>query len=133
MESAAPSLAPIQAPPGPKREFSSRGLAQAYRIRELAFELAEKLREASSEEVEEYATRAQALRNLGTVWEASMDRIRIVKGRPLPGSLRPERKPSRRRPRAERLEPTLAQLPTPPPESVAATAPPEPPPDDPGL
>jgi hypothetical protein len=76
------------------------GLQQAYTIRNLAADEAKCLRDAPALSLEDKATRAQALRNLTLVWETASERIRILRGRPLPGSLRPERKPSKRKPRS---------------------------------
>ena len=65
------------------------GLTQAYELRDLASEHAYELRDCEAVTVQDKASRAQALRNLASVWEVASERIRIIKGKPMPGSLRP--------------------------------------------
>lgn len=68
-------------------------IRQAYDIRDLAALCIVDLDQSPAYTLQEKALRAQALRNLEGVWTDACDRIRVMRGRPLPGSLRPERKP----------------------------------------
>ncbi len=79
----------------------ARGLIQAYQIRDFAASEALALREAEVKDNQERFARARALRDLTSVWSDACDRIRILRGRPLPGSLRPEHKSKRAAPRVE--------------------------------
>ena len=87
---------------------------QAFDLRDLAAILALELHNAQASTLQEKALRAQALRNLTNVWSDALERIRILRGRPLPGSLRPERKPAKKRPRAS--GPLFPRQPIAPPE-----------------
>lgn len=71
------------------------GLTQAYELRDTASDQANELRDCPALTLEDKATRAQALRNLASVWEVASDRIRIIKNKPMPGSLRPVAKPKK--------------------------------------
>jgi hypothetical protein len=73
---------------------------QAFDLRDLAALLALELHDQAAPDLASKALRAQALRNLTNVWSDALESIRILRGRPLPGSLRPERKPSKRKPRS---------------------------------
>ena len=75
-------------PPG-----NNFGLKQAYDIRDLAAKQALELADCHPTTVQELAARAQALRNNTAVWETAAERIRIMRGRPLPGSLKPVKAP----------------------------------------
>ena len=90
-------VSPLKPKPnvGPQRTHA-RGLTQAYEFREIASMHALELKDTPAGNLEELATRAQALRNLANVWSLASDRIRILRGRPLPGSLRPEPKKPKR-------------------------------------
>ena len=84
--------------PKPRASGNNRGLAQAYEFRDLAAEEAQKLRALpSAANMVESQARARALRDLCTVWRDASERIRILRNRPLPGSLRPEKKPAKRK------------------------------------
>ena len=94
---------------------------QAFDLRDLAALLALELYEQPAPDLASKALRAQALRNFTNVWSDALERIRILRGRPLPGSLRPERKPSKRKPRASGPVPPPKQepeLPAPSKESL---------------
>lgn len=83
---------------------------QAYDLRDLAALLAMQLDSVPATSLQEQALRAQALRNFSTVWTDACDRIRILRGRPLPGSLRPERKPKTRpKPASPLVMPAMPQ------------------------
>jgi hypothetical protein len=55
---------------------------------------------------------ANAINNIARTWEAAVERVRICKGEPLPGSYRPERKQSKVRDAFGGLD-SVIQLPTP--------------------
>lgn len=67
----------------------NRGLQQAYNIRDMAANEAKALAESTCEDLEQRLSRAQAIRAMVAVWSDASDRIRILRGRPLPGSKRP--------------------------------------------
>ena len=74
------------------------GEMQAYRLREVCFRLALDCAGVTAPEwTDELRARAQAVSGLVRGWAEADERARIARGRPLPGSLRPERK---RKPRA---------------------------------
>jgi len=98
--------------PRPKNKFV--GLSQAYELRELAFQEAASIAKSEPSTFDERIARARALQALGSLWTDACDRIRIMRGRPLPGSLRPERKPSKRKPRASGPVAPPKQEPEPP-------------------
>jgi len=58
-------------------------------MRDFAANEAMSLKECSVNTIEEKVMRARALKDLNSVWYASSERIRIIKGKPMPGSLRP--------------------------------------------
>ncbi len=70
---------------------NNRGLAQAYDLRDIAATMGIELKDCPAETLQDKATRARALRDCVSVWDSARDAIRIIKGRPLPGSLRPEK------------------------------------------
>lgn len=73
---------------------NNRGLTQAYDFRDFAAEEAMRLKDEVVTTLQEKLARAKALQALAVVWTDASDRIRILRGRPLPGSLKPEpRKP----------------------------------------
>lgn len=98
---------------GPKRKPGGRAaLAQCLDMQECVYSTALLLKDdcVESTEREERARCASALASLCKAWEAMDDRRRILRGKPLPGSLRPERKPVKKRvvshaPTEEPLEP----------------------------
>lgn len=69
---------------------NNRGLAQAYDIRDIAAKEAIELGRAETKDLSERLARAKAMQSLASVWSDASDRIRILRGRPLPGSRRPE-------------------------------------------
>ena len=77
------------------------GMMQAYALRQLAFDLARQIGGAKPCDVsEELRAQANATTQLIRAWAEADERARIARGRPLPGSLRPERKLAKRKPRA---------------------------------
>jgi hypothetical protein len=46
--------------------------------------------ESSEEAIERHARKCVALAQVARAWESAVDRARILRGRPLPGSLRPK-------------------------------------------
>lgn len=81
----------------PKPTGNNRGLAQAYDLRDVAAEEALALREIPAITLREHAIKATALKALGILWSEASERIRILRNRPLPGSLRPEKKAGKRK------------------------------------
>ena len=80
---------------------NNRGLTQAYILRDLTQTEAVSLRDAPLTEDETRSARANALASLVRAWDIASERIRIIRGRPLPGSLKPvaaERSTSKRKP-----------------------------------
>lgn len=76
---------------------NNRGLSQAYLIRNTAAFQVLALNEVPDDNtLEAKVTRARALRDLTAVWDNASERIRIIRGRPLPGSLKPK-EPKRKR------------------------------------
>ena len=73
----------------------SKGLSQAYDLQDFAYSalmsLREKLRSPTGS-LDITRDDAQAIAQLIKSWETAQDRIRIHRGKPLPGSLRPEKK-----------------------------------------
>jgi hypothetical protein len=69
----------------------SRVLSQCLDIQNLAYEIAMgfKTLEPSDEAIDRHARKCVALAQVSRAWEAAADRARILRGRPLPGSLRP--------------------------------------------
>ena len=70
----------------------SVGLTQAYKLRQFAFETADELSKTKASTLEESVARAQGLSQSIKSWQIATDRVRIMRGRPLPGSLRPKAK-----------------------------------------
>ena len=118
--------------PHDRRNGNSRGLTQAYELRDLAANTAMALKEELTQpdgkliiRRDEYGkpVDAPAIAQLIRAWSEAREAIRILRGRPLPGSLRPERKTTRK-PRASvapiaRVAPTPPQEPTQPPANTA--------------
>lgn len=75
----------------------NRGLFQAYYVRDTCIEQLEELKTEPLGEKETLSARAQAKAALIKAWDCATDRIRIMKGRPMPGSLRPERRAPKRK------------------------------------
>jgi hypothetical protein len=90
-------------------------MMQAYALRQLAFDLAREVGLAKVSELsDELRAQAQAVTGLIRAWAEADERARIARGRPLPGSLRPERKSKvKRRPIVQpvRVTPAPADLP----------------------
>ena len=82
-------------------------LRQACDLKDLAYEVAMQLRAKfqTEEECENERTRAQAITALTKSWAESADVMRIARGKPLPGSLRPESKP--KKPKRSKAQVTL--------------------------
>lgn len=76
---------------------NNRGLTQAYILRDLTQEEAVALKDAPMSEAETRSARASALANLVRAWDIASERIRIIRGRPLPGTLKPEANASKAR------------------------------------
>ncbi len=71
-------------------------LAEAIEIKAIAFNTLKKLQASidspDKETAEQARAMAQAVTTLIKGWETGVDAIRIARGKPLPGSLRPESK-----------------------------------------
>ena len=104
-----------------------RGLCQAYDLRDFAASEALALKDVPVSDPEDRYARARALRDLASVWETASDRIRLLRGRPLPGSLRPERKTKPQRTPTIRVKAKVEQpvsTPEAPKEPTGIAAPP---------
>ena len=66
----------------------SRALSQCLDIQNLAYETAMgfKTLDSKEEAIELHARKCVALAQVSRAWEAAVDRARILRGRPLPGS-----------------------------------------------
>lgn len=95
----------------PKRDGRSRGLLQAYELRQLAHELAMKL--ASGEASEKESKVARDITGLIRAWAEADDRVRIHRGKPLPGTLRPKQEKAKHATNATPVEPVPSAEPTP--------------------
>ena len=73
----------------------SRTQLQARKLRDVAFEFA--LRLADNPQDESLKDVCRSLDSIIRAWENASERERIAAGRPLPGSIRPEKKIRRRR------------------------------------
>ena len=72
----------------------SQGLTQAYQLRNLSSAQALDLGQAPATKLRDKLAKAQGFAALVKSWEITSDRIRIMRGHPLPGSRKPEpRKP----------------------------------------
>jgi hypothetical protein len=80
--------------PNTGRRYSKAGLLQAYELRDLAWGLAKKLGAGTANETEQKA--AREVTGLIRAWSEADDRVRIHRGKPLPGTLRPKPKPASR-------------------------------------
>ncbi len=72
-------------------------LAQATKLKDISFQAAVDLAESTSspEQSAESRARAQAIIALIKSWSEACTIVRITRGKPLPGSLRPESKPKK--------------------------------------
>jgi hypothetical protein len=80
-------------------------LTQALDMRDKAAELAIDIANAQADTLADKRARAQGLRDCNTVWDTSCDRARVLRGKPMPGSLKPESPKAKRRV-ASVVEPT---------------------------
>jgi len=101
----------------------SRALSQCLDIQNLAYETAMgfKTLELSDDAVERHARKCVALAQVARAWESAVERARILRGRPLPGSLRPEKR-AQRKTTASTLTP-LVRASQPQPAPLAITEP----------
>jgi hypothetical protein len=76
----------------------SKGLTQAYELRDVTHRLAMELGEpAESEDKEAKRARARDVALLVRAWSEADDHVRIHRGKPLPGVLRPDSKRVKKR------------------------------------
>jgi len=76
----------------------SAGVMQAYRLREVAFRFALDVAGVTIANPDEsLCARARDFAACVRAWTDTNDQARIGRGQPLPGSLRPERKPKQKR------------------------------------
>ncbi len=71
------------------------GLGQAYKLRNLSADQALALGRESGTDPKNKIAYAQGICALIKAWAEASDRIRILRGKPLPGSLRPIAKPKK--------------------------------------
>jgi len=71
------------------RTVPTKGLSQAYALRDVAYQLAVKYSCNPAQMPEEEIERARSVTALIKAWAEADDRVRIHRGKPLPGSLRP--------------------------------------------
>lgn len=88
-------------------------IMQAYRLREVAFRFALDVAGVTAAPTEELCARARDFAAVVRAWSDADERARIARGRPLPGSLRPEKRPSKRKP-ARVIQPVRVSEPSPP-------------------
>ena len=78
----------------------SKGLKQAYELQDFVFEAALALKASLRRHRRKLVISredASAIGSLVKAWESCQERIRIHRGKPLPGVLRPEPKPRKKR------------------------------------
>jgi len=70
------------------------GRAQSYQVQQLTFDCLMAMKESLAKEGEVKVTRedATAVAQLVRAWESAQERVRIHRGRPLPGTYRPKAK-----------------------------------------
>lgn len=91
------------------------GRMQAYRLREVAFRFALDVAGVTIANPDEaLCSRARDFAACVKAWTDTNVQARIANGTPLPGSLRPERKPTKRKPRASGPVAPPKQEPEPP-------------------
>jgi len=95
MEATRPTNTPNQ--PSKRSYRNNKGLMQAYILRDLAANQAVVLESVVANDVKEQAAKAGAIRDMCAVWSQASERIRLLRGRPLPGSLRPTSSKKRRK------------------------------------
>lgn len=110
-----------------------KALSQAVRLQELSYDAAVSLKQdvCEGQNPDVRARAASGIAQLVKAWDTSRDAVRILRGKPLPGSLRPEpkpKKPRRARVSNEPVDPSmikeqsmLKESPLPKPEEPKAT------------
>ena len=80
------------------RAGSKQAFRQAVALQKFTFESIEMLKEDLKQavDIELRVKIASAMSNLTKSWDMAIDRKRILKGTPSPGSLRPDSKPKRK-------------------------------------
>ena len=73
-------------------------LKQATELRNITFDIAMDLAKTEVSTLDDKVARAQGVARLMQGWEGACDRIRIIRGKPLPGSRRPAPDKPKRKP-----------------------------------
>lgn len=79
------------------KRIGNRGLTQAYRLRDLAAKMAIEMDTAEDKECDAKAQKTTAIAAAIRAWDCACERARVIAGKPLPGSLRPEKEKSAKR------------------------------------
>jgi len=80
------------------RTSLNKTLAQSIDLKDLAFETAMELKTAKgNDEAMESRAKCQAVASAIKAWDMACDRSRVIRKVALPGSLRPESKPTKRK------------------------------------
>ena len=90
----------------------SKGLTQAYALRDIAHRLAIELAEPQPDKEIDKTSRAKEVAALVRAWAEADDHVKIHRGKPLPGTLRPVAKPKKVKVSVE-PEPVTPQEPLP--------------------
>ncbi len=79
----------------------SKGLTQAYQLQDFTFNATQALKESLLVNGKLVVTRddAHAIGQLVRAWEIAQERVRIHRGKPLPGSKRPAPEAPKRKPK----------------------------------
>jgi hypothetical protein len=88
----------------------SKGLIQAYDLRDLTHKLALELAEAQPDKELDKTSRAKEVAALVRAWAEADDHVRIHRGKPLPGTLRPVAKPKKSKSKTEPEPVTLQAI-----------------------
>jgi hypothetical protein len=101
----------------------SKGLKQGYQLMDFAFDASMALRDSLHRNKGKLAIGredATAIAALIKSWELTAERVRILRGKPLPGSLRPEQPKARKRSKPPPAAGVVSTAPGPPSEPEAA-------------
>jgi len=93
------SVTPLPGAPRVKQRTHSRGLTQAYEIRDFAYSEVVALMQLDAGTLKDHLARSQALLALARTWMIANEAIRIMRGRGLPKSVMAMNDPERKRQR----------------------------------